>query len=68
MQVPEQKEYSNGTEAVRCAEAGTNHCEKVNNQVCHTEVQRANITAAEIEQKCEEVCYLASLMIFDESK
>lgn len=53
-EVPEQAEYSNGTEAVRCAEAGTNHCEKVNNQVCHTEVQRANITAAEIEQKCEE--------------
>ena len=61
MQVPEQAEYSDGEVAVSCAEVGTNHCEKVNNQVCHTEVQRVNITAAEIEQKCEEVGLLANL-------
>ena len=52
-QVPEQPEYDHGEEAVLCAQATINNCEKVPKRVCHTEVQRANLTATEIEQKCE---------------
>ena len=53
-QVPEQKEYMNDEEEVRCSQETINHCEKVPKKVCHTEVQKANITIAEIEQKCEQ--------------